>query len=78
MKVSIVFEEQDNAIMKEPTFHVYLEGITKERREEIDRMTPDEQLQKLSTAEFWALRCFQIVGGLMVKAGSFRQSIRRG
>lgn len=76
-KVMIVFEETDNAILKSPTFQVYLEGMTKERREEIDRMTPNEQLHKLTTSEFWALRCFQICGSLMKESGTFTHEIKR-
>ena len=61
MKVSIVFEEEA-AIAVGPSgagkvFNVYLDGLSDERLKEIGAMTPEEQIQKLSRAEFFALRC---------------------
>jgi hypothetical protein len=75
-RVSIVFEEGD-AVTDGVSFRVFLEGMTQERREAIDRLTPEQQLQELSTAEFWALRCFQITMGSMVKAGAVREVKKR-
>lgn len=76
MKISIVFEEtppQSDGM----GFHVYLEGMSDGRRSAIDRMDPEEQLRELSTAEFWALRCFQITMAAMVEAGAVREVKKR-
>ena len=71
-RVSIVFEEGPN-VNGGVGFHVFLEGIAQHRMREIDRMTPEQQLHELSTAEFWALRCFQITGHAMAQAGAVRK-----
>lgn len=76
MKVSIVFEEGPN-VTDGISFNVYLEGMSQVRREAIDRMTPDQQANELSTAEFWALRCFQITMHAMQQAGAVREVKRR-
>jgi hypothetical protein len=75
-KISIVFE-QTGPREDGQGFNAYLEGMTAERRREIDAMTPEEQLQKLSAAEFWALRCFQITVAAIVDAGAARETKRR-
>ena len=56
-RVMIVFEESEPDEKGGINFKVYLEGID---RKWADSMNPEEQLKHLSTAEFWALRCFQI------------------
>lgn len=76
MRISIVFEEGD-WVDEGREFGVFLDGLTPERRREIDAMTPEEQLEKLSTVEFWALRCFQIVADVMTKSGAIRSAVRR-
>lgn len=75
-RISIVFQEGEPT-SEGPSFDVFLDGMTAERRAEIDAMTPDEQLAKLSTAEFWALRCFQITMASMVRAGAVRAVMPR-
>jgi hypothetical protein len=71
-KISIVFEETspESGGMG---FHVYLDGVSQHRRQEIDRMDPEKQLEELSTTEFWALRCFQITVAAMLKAGAVKE-----
>ena len=70
-RVSIVFEETGAA--GGMAFNVYLEGHDVTSSE----MTAEEQLQKLSPADFWALKCFQICGGVMRQAGVVTEEIRR-
>jgi hypothetical protein len=69
-RVSIVFEETE---AEGPMgFNVFLDGMSPVRRQTIDKMTPEEQLNELSTAEFWALRCFQITMGAIHQSGALR------
>ncbi len=81
MKVSIVFEEKAEIASAAhgagKVFHVFLEGLSDARRKEIDAMTPEEQLHKLSRAEFWALRCYQITMHAMFEAGAVHKVIPR-
>ena len=76
MKVSIVFEETEP---KEGGigFNVYMDGISQERRQYINSLTPEQQLQELSTAEFWALRCFQITAHALKTSGAAREVKKR-
>lgn len=67
---SVVFTETGEHRGK--GFEVYMQGA----KEEWNRMTPEEQLQKLSPAEFWCLRCFQICSGLMAEVGVIQESRR--
>lgn len=70
-KICIVFEEttpQPDGI----GFNVYMDGVTDKRRKEIDQMDRETQLKELSTAEFWALRCFQITMAAMGESGAIR------
>lgn len=70
-KISIVFEEtapEAGGI----GFRVYLDGLSQHRRKEIDRLDPETQLKELSTAEFWALRCFQITMGVIIESGALK------
>lgn len=76
-KVSIVFEETD-VVGGEPRFNVYLDGLTPERMKEINAMSAEEQTLKLSTAEFWALRCFHISTAAIAKAGAVQTVFKRG
>lgn len=71
-RISIVFEEGDT-VSDGVAFNVYLDGLDMHRKETIDGMTPEQQLQELSTAEFWALRCFQITVGALVQAGAVKE-----
>jgi hypothetical protein len=73
VKVSIVFEETENRDGG-VGFNVYLDGLSKERRQYIDSLTPEQQLQELSTTEFWALRCFQITVHAMKTSGAIRET----
>ena len=75
-RICIVFEEGD-AVPDGVAFNVFLDGMSKERREAVNAMTPEQQLQELSTAEFWALRCFQITMDAMLKAGAVREVKKR-
>ena len=75
-KIQIVFEET-GAAEGGIGFKVYLDGIDQHRRQTIDAMSPEEQLQELSTAEFWALRCFQITGQAMAQSGAVHKVTRR-
>lgn len=68
-RISIVFEETP-ATHDGLGFNVFLDGISDVRRDEISAMTPEVQLQELSTAEFWALRCFQITAGALMQSGA--------
>lgn len=63
-RLEIVFQETDG-----PGFKVFLQGVDKKRMEAIDKMSPEEQLQTLSPAEFWALRCFQIAMHTLQQSG---------
>jgi hypothetical protein len=76
-KISIVFEETGEVIGGDHTFNVYLEGMTPERRKEIDALSNEAQMHELSTAEFWALRCFQIVVGNIQQANAVTSIKRR-
>lgn len=62
-RVCIVFEETGEHAGK--GFNTYLEGLSKEA----ETMTTQEQLTKLSPADFWGLRMFQICSGIMHEAG---------
>lgn len=62
-KVMIIFEETGGHGGKE--FKTYIEGISKEAGE----MSEEEQTVKLSPAEFWGLRVFQIATDIMAKTG---------
>jgi len=62
-KVSIVFEETGEQDGK--GFNVYMEGLSPE----VDKLTDEEQIHKLSPADFWALRSFKIVTGIMCTTG---------
>jgi hypothetical protein len=75
-KISIVFEETGN-VEDGVGFNVYMDGLDAHRKATIDRMTPEEQLHECSTAEFWALRCFQITMAAMIKAGAVREVKKR-
>lgn len=69
-KCSVVFVETGEHGGK--GFEVYMEGA----KSEWSIMTPEEQLQKLSPAEFWCLRCFQICTGIMAQAGVIMEGRR--
>lgn len=75
-KISITFEETE-AEAGGMGFNVYLDGIDDERRKVIDAMDPETQLKNLSTAEFWALRCFQITMNVMMQSGAIKKVTRR-
>lgn len=68
-RISIVFEETP-ATHGGLGFNVFLDGISQVRSEEIDSMSPEKQLQELSTAEFYALRMFQMVVSALAHAGA--------
>lgn len=76
-RVTIVFEETE-AVDGGIGFNVFLDGLDQHRRTTINAMTPEEQLQELSTAEFWALRCFQITMSKMIEAGAVREIKKKG
>lgn len=76
MKVSIVFEETEN-VEDGVAFKVYLEGISKSRSDAISRMSAAEQVDELSTAEYWAMRCMSIVAGALQQSGAVRSVKRR-
>lgn len=66
-KVMIVFEETEAAdLVKDgrPGFKVYMDG-------DIQRIGKTD-VNSLTAAEFWGLRCFQIVADTMKKAGSIK------
>lgn len=75
-KISIVFEE-NGSIAEVISFNVFLDGMTDHRRQEIDAMDPERQLQELSAAEYWALRCFQITMDALVQSGAVKEVKRR-
>lgn len=64
-RISIVFQETDGL-----KFNVFLEGFSEVRKDEIDSMTPQQRVHELSTAEFWAFECFQIVCNTIAQAFS--------
>ena len=64
MRVAIVFEETGGT-----GFDVYLEGIPKERRAQIDAMTPEQRRKSLGTAEFYASECLRVVAAMLVRSG---------
>lgn len=70
-RVCIVFEESGEHGGK--GFNVYLEGLSLEAT----TMTSQEQIDKLSPADFWGLRMFQICIELMKKAGVVYEERRR-
>lgn len=70
-RVCIVFEESGEHGGK--GFNVYLDGLSKEA----NTMTSEEQMNKLSPADFWALRCFQICTGIMKDVGVIDKVMRR-
>lgn len=75
-RISIVFEE--GPVVEDGIgFNVFLDGLSQVRREEIDAMTPEQQLEELSTAEFWALRCFQITANAIRQSGAMRTATKR-
>lgn len=76
-RISIVFEETP-ATHGGLGFNVFLDGISQVRREEIDAMSPETQLQELSTAEFYALRCFQICVGSLHQSGAIKFVQKKG
>jgi hypothetical protein len=59
-RVSIVFEET-GPVVGGGGFNVFLEGVDKERMR-----LPEDQL---SSAEFWAMKCFLIVGDVLRQTG---------
>jgi hypothetical protein len=66
-KTYIIFEETGEYGGK--GFNVYTEGLSPG----VDKLTSEEQVNKLSPADFWGLRMFQIVTGLMREAGVIQQ-----
>lgn len=62
-KVSIVIEETGEHGGK--GFNVYMEGLS----QEASNMTTQEQMDKLSPADFWGLRLFQICTGILKETG---------
>jgi len=75
-RISIVFEETDAD--DGAGFNVFLEGFSEERRKAIRTMSREEQLEKLSRAEFWALRCFEITVGAINQTGAIRTVQKKG
>jgi hypothetical protein len=69
-RVAIIFEEE----LGGPGFNVYMEG----NNIEADQMTNEEQLKKLSPADFWALRAFQVVTGLLLQSGAVSSMKKKG
>ena len=69
-KVMIIFEETGGAEGRE--FKTYIEGLSKDAGE----MSEEEQTVKLSPAEFWGLRTFQVIKDMMIKTGML-QSVQR-
>jgi hypothetical protein len=67
-RVCIVFEETSGK-----GFQVYIEGLSPEANE----MTPEEQMKKLSPADFWGMRMFQICAGIMCESGVVNE-IKKG
>lgn len=63
-RVIIVFQETDAEGGK--GFDVFIEGLDPAAND----MNHDEQLQRLSRVDFWALRCFQIIGGILRQTGA--------
>jgi hypothetical protein len=73
-RVCIVFEEVDGiggpANDPGPRFNVYLEGADKAR---LQALPPSEW----STAEYWAVACFQIVAETIRKVGAVESVSRK-
>ena len=38
--------------------NIHFEGLTTERKKEIEAMTAEEQAEKMTHTEFWAVQCF--------------------
>lgn len=72
MKVAIVFEEKD-AEAGGIVFNVYLEGLSETRLEYLKTLTHEQQDNEMSTAEFWSLKCFQIVAEVLKQTGALRR-----
>lgn len=62
-RVCIVFQETGEQGGK--AFETFLEGLSPEAL----KMTTEEQLNKLSPADFWGLRMFQICAGMLRDSG---------
>ena len=69
-RVCIVFEETGEQGGK--GFHMYLEGLSPEAC----KMTTEEQMNKLSPADFWGMRMFQICTGIMKDTGVIYETKR--
>lgn len=72
MRMSIVFEEK-GAANGGIVFNVYLEDFSETRLEYLKTLTHEQQDNEMSTAEFWSLKCFQIVAQVLKQTGAFRR-----
>jgi hypothetical protein len=68
-KISIVFEETGVDTAEGKRFNVYLHGHTRN----LNNTKEDD----LSPAEFWASRCFAIVGDVLKKTGAVEKVFTR-
>lgn len=71
-RVSIVFEEDGLDGSGEPTFNVFLEGISPERSYLLKMMSPADANHEMSTSEFWALHIFRIAIDALRVSGAVR------
>lgn len=73
-RVSIVFDENESHGGK--GFNVYLEGLSPQAVAIINSGKSEEMIDKLSPAEFWASRMFNICVSIMFNQGVV-QSVQR-